>query len=226
MVNILIVEDEPDMQFVLEDSLQAEGYGTTSVGTGREGMQHALSGGYQLVILDLMLPDLGGIEVCKAIRGQDGEIPIIILTAKGEEIDKVVGLEVGADDYVTKPFGMREFLARIKVALRRSGAPRPTDLDACLVGNVRVEFSRRVLMRGDSQVRLTRYENDLLQYLAARRGEVVSREELLRDVWAADPSSGTRTVDNYIARLRGKIEDKPAQPRHILTVHGVGYRLA
>jgi DNA-binding response OmpR family regulator len=226
MTRILVVEDEPDMQFVLSDNLGTEGYEVDLSASGREAVGKALSGEYALVLLDIMLPDINGIEVCKLIRSENATIPIIILTAKGEEIDKVVGLEVGADDYITKPFSIRELLARIKAALRRAGQLHPDGLRECVIGEVAVNFSRHEIAVDKRAERLTRYENDLLQFLVANRGQVVARERILREVWGLDPTPANRTVDNYIARLRSRIEPDPAKPQHILTVHGKGYRLA
>jgi DNA-binding response OmpR family regulator len=225
MAKILVVEDEADMRFVLSDNLGAEGHEVESAPTGREGIAMALSGRFGLIILDLMLPDISGIEVCKAVRMQDPSTPIIILTAKGDEIDKVVGLEVGADDYVTKPFGMREFLARVKAALRRSGPFHDEAMRECVIAGVSVDFVKREAVRDNRRTPLTRYESDLLQYLALNKGRTVTRERILQDVWGRELASGDRTVDNYIARLRSKIEREPNRPEHILTVHGSGYKL-
>ena len=225
MANILIIEDEEDMRFVLSDNLLAEGYDVEAVATGREGAARALAGEFSLILLDLMLPDLSGLEVCKMIRAQNRTTPIIILTAKGEEIDKVVGLEVGADDYVTKPFGMRELLARIKAAMRRSGGLPGQQLTDCAIGDVRVDFGARELARGAARESLTRYEAELLRFLALNRGQPVSRARLLREVWRTERTAETRTIDNCVKRLRAKIEPAPASPRHILSVHGIGYKL-
>lgn len=225
MARILIIEDEPDMQFILSDNLRSEGYEVEAVSRGREGIAQALSGNFAIILLDLMLPDVNGVEVCKAIRAHDRETPIIILTAKGEEIDKVVGLEVGADDYVTKPFGMREFLARVKAALRRSHRLHGEPLQDCRIGDVRVAFQARELTRGKEKIRLTRYENDLLRFLAENRGQVVARKRILEEVWGTAAGEGSRIVDNYVARLRARIEKLPDNPQHLLTVHGSGYKL-
>jgi len=225
MARILVVEDEQDMQFVLSDNLETEGYETDVTASGREAVGKALSGEYALVLLDIMLPDINGVEVCKLIRAENATIPIVILTAKGEEIDKVVGLEVGADDYVTKPFSIRELLARIKAALRRAGQLHPEGLRECTIGKVAVSFARHEITVDERTERLTRYESDLLHFLVANRGQVVPRDRILREVWGLDPTPGNRTVDNYIARLRGRIESDPSHPQYILTVHGKGYRL-
>ena len=225
MSKILIIEDDREMQFVLSDNLQAEGHETVAATTGAAGLQQWKAGDVDLILLDLMLPDASGIEICKQIRTQDGDTPIIMLTAKTDEIDKVVGLEVGADDYVTKPFGVRELLARVKAMLRRSARSSAQPMQECTLGDVVVDFARRELRRGRHTEKLTRYESDLLRFLAENRGESMSREKILEEVWGAELSAGNRTVDNYIARLRAKIETSPSHPRHILTVHGAGYRL-
>ena len=226
MPKLLVVEDDTDMQFVLADGLQAEGFAVECVAGGREAIAKALSGAFDLVLLDLMLPDISGIEVCKLIRAEDRALPIVILTAKGTEIDKVVGLEVGADDYVTKPFGMRELVARIKAVLRRAGRLYAEECAECVIGDARVDFRTRELVRGEARIRLTRHENSLLRFLAQHRGQAVSRSRILEEVWhTRESSEGNRTVDIYIARLRSKIESDPANPRHILTVRGLGYKL-
>ena len=226
MQRILIVEDETDMQFILTDNLEAEGYSVVAVGTGQDGLEKAGKGGFDLIILDLMLPDINGFEVCKQIRAEDPATPLIMLTAKGDEIDKVVGLEVGADDYITKPFAMREFLARVMAALRRGARQRPDALGSCRIGDAEVSFVRHEIALGDKRERLTRQENDLLRCLVENRGETVSRKTILEEVWGVEATSSNRTVDNCVARLRGKLEPDPGTPRFINTVHGAGYTLA
>jgi DNA-binding response OmpR family regulator len=172
-----------------------------------------------------MLPDLNGFEVCKAIRAEDARIPVIILTAKGEEIDKVVGLELGANDYVTKPFGMRELQARIKAALRTVAQGQAEPLRACTIGDAQVDFTRGEVVRGEAREKLTRYETELLQFLASNRNKVVSRQRIMEEVWGRAADTSLRAVDNYMAKLRAKIEFDPSRPRHLLTVHGAGYKL-
>jgi DNA-binding response OmpR family regulator len=225
MSRILVIEDEPDMQFVLSDNLQAEGHEVGTASTGREGLRLLLGGGYDLVLLDLMLPDIGGFEVCKAIRAEDPRVPIIILTAKGEEIDKVVGLELGANDYVTKPFGMRELIARVKAALRCSAQSAAEPVRECSIGDAVADFTRCEIVRGTAREKLTRHECDLLRFLAAHRNRVVSRQSILEEVWGRPDDPSSRAVDNYVSRLRSKIEEDPSRPRHLLTVHGSGYKL-
>ncbi len=225
MAKILVVEDEADMQFVLTDNLSAEGHDVDAVGEGKEGCLRALSGDYDLVILDIMLPDVNGVEVCKQIRARNVSIPIIFLTAKGDEIDKVVGLEVGADDYITKPFSVREVLARTKAALRRAGIAQSEAPRECIIGDGRVDFARREFSARGETIKLTPYENGLLRYLASRRGDVVSRDDILREVWGQEASPSNRTVDNYVVRVRHKLEEDPGNPRYVITVHGSGYKL-
>jgi DNA-binding response OmpR family regulator len=225
MSKILIIEDEEDMQFILSDNLRAEGHDVDLAAGGREGLRRALEGGYGLILLDIMLPDLSGLEICKMIRARDRATPILMLTAKGDEIDKVVGLEVGADDYITKPFRMRELLARVKAALRRSGRLYPEAVPEVSLGELRIDFQRQEVSVGGRLQRLTPYESELLRFLAAHRGEVVSRERILETVWSVAPSPSNRTVDNFVARLSQKIETDPSRPRHVLTVHGEGYKL-
>ncbi len=225
MTSILVIEDEADMGFILSDNLGAEGYTVQVATTGRQGLQAALSGQYALVLLDIMLPDVNGIEVCKQIRARVPQLPIIMLTAKDAEIDKVVGLEVGADDYVTKPFSMRELLARVKAQLRRATQPAAEAPQACRIGESDVDFTRQELTRGDRREALTTHETALLQLLAANRGQPVSRKRIYQEIWGIEATPSNRAADNYIARLRAKLETEPAAPRHILTVHGSGYKL-
>lgn len=225
MKRILIVEDESDMQFVLEDNFRAEDYDVVLTGLGSEGARLALAGDIDLVILDIMLPDIDGFEVCRRIRAGNKSIPIVMLTAKGSEIDKVVGLELGADDYVTKPFGMRELLARVKAHLRRTSPPEEPSVAECEIGSRRVDFTRGEITGGNGEERLTAQENALLQFLATQRGKVLSRKTIMEEVWGEESTPGNRSVDNCIVRIRNKIEDDPSSPRHILTVHGAGYKL-
>ncbi|MGQ9661347.1 MAG: response regulator transcription factor, partial [Kiritimatiellia bacterium] len=226
MSKLLVVEDDTDMQFVLTDGLQIEGFAVECVARGREAIAKSLSGGFDLILLDLMLPDISGIEVCKLIRAENRSIPIVILTAKGSEVDKVVGLEVGADDYVTKPFSMRELVARIKAVLRRTGRLYVVECEECTIGDVKVNLRNREVQHGATKISLTGYESNLLRFLIQHRGETVSRSQILEEVWHVRKSTaGDRTVDNYIVRLRSKIESDPTNPEHILTVRGVGYKL-
>ena len=219
---ILIVEDEPDLRRGLEMNLRAEGYGVLTAATGDAGVKQALSEKPDLVLLDVMLPGLNGFDVCRELRRKGFEAPIIMLTAKSEEIDRVVGLEIGADDYVTKPFGLRELLARIRVRLRRHTPGFATEV--LRFGSVQIDFDRHQASRQGERVELTGKEFELLKLLAQHAGEIVTRDRLLNEVWGYESYPTTRTVDNHILRLRQKLEDDPANPRHILSIYGEGYK--
>jgi DNA-binding response OmpR family regulator len=219
---ILIVEDEPDLLRGLELNIEADGYRVLSARRGDEGLEEALRERPDLVLLDVMLPGMNGFEVCRELRRKGFDAPIIILTAKSEEVDRVVGLEIGADDYVTKPFGIRELLARIRVRLRRRA---PAAAEAVLrFGDVVVNFDRHEVTRAGARVELTGKELEVLRLLAQNRGRVVTRDRLLEDVWGYEHYPTTRTVDNHILRLRQKLEDDPSDPRFILSVYGEGYK--
>ena len=222
-MRILIVDDEPQMVRGLEDNLRFEGYQTLSARDGREALALAAAESPDLILLDVMMPGMSGWEVCRALRAKGLAMPIIMLTARGEEADRVHGLELGADDYVAKPFGLRELLARIRAVLRRPGARQTAEEHA--FGDVRVHTRARLAFKAGREVKLTRKEFDLLRYLVEFRGEVITRERLLDEVWGYDHFPTTRTVDTHILRLRQKFEDDPERPRHIVTVHGQGYRL-
>ena len=222
MPRILIVDDEPAMVRGLEDNLRYEGYQTVAAGDGRQGLALALSEAPDLILLDVMMPGMSGWDVCRELRRRGVDVPIIMLTARGEESDRVQGLELGADDYVSKPFGLRELLARIRAVLRRPG-PRQK-FEEYAFGDVRIHLRSRTCFRAGGEVRLTRKEFDLLRYLVEHRGEVITRDRLLDEVWGYDQYPTTRTVDTHILRLRQKFEPDPDHPRHILTVHGQGYR--
>ena len=222
-MRILIVDDEPQMVRGLEDNLRFEGYQTLSARDGREALALAAAESPDLILLDVMMPGMSGWEVCRALRAKGLAMPIIMLTARGEEADRVHGLELGADDYVAKPFGLRELLARIRAVLRRPGARQTAEEHG--FGDVRVHTRARLAFKAGREVKLTRKEFDLLRYLVEFRGEVITRERLLDEVWGYDHFPTTRTVDTHILRLRQKFEDDPERPRHIVTVHGQGYRL-
>jgi two-component system alkaline phosphatase synthesis response regulator PhoP len=224
MPRILIVDDEPEMVRGLEDNLRFEGYQTLSARDGRRGLELAVSEAPDLVVLDLMLPGMSGWDVCREIRRRGLDIPVIMLTARGEERDRIEGLELGADDYVSKPFSLRELLARIRAVLRRPG-PRQK-FEEFSFGDVRIRLRGRQVFRAGREVRLTRKEFDLLRYLVEHRGEVVTRDRLLDEVWGYDQYPTTRTVDTHVLRLRQKFEEDPEHPRHIVTAHGQGYRFA
>ncbi len=219
---ILIVEDEPDLLRGLALNIGAEGFDVLTAQTGDSGVKTALGERPDLVLLDVMLPGMSGLDVCRELRRQRFEAPIIMLTARAEEVDRVVGLEIGADDYVTKPFGVRELLARIRVRLRsRSGAGTG---DTLRFGVVEVHFDKHEAFRGGTRVDLTGKEFEVLRLLARHRGEIVTRERLLDEVWGYEHYPTTRTVDNHILRLRQKLEENPSDPRHILSVYGEGYK--
>ena len=218
---ILIVEDERAMREGLRDNLEFEGYAVDVAADGETGLQKLRDGRYDLVLLDVMLPRRSGFDVCRTARAEGFATPIIMLTAKGDEVDAVRGLEFGADDYVTKPFGLRELLARVKAMLRRTRAAGSGG--ALAVGRLDVDFDRRRAERDGAPVPMTHLELEVLRYLAARPGAVVSRDELLEEVWGYEDQPTTRTVDNFILKLRQKAEPDPARPRHLLTVHGIGY---
>ena len=222
-MRILIVDDEPQMVRGLEDNLRFEGYDTVSARSGREALALAVAESPDLILLDVMMPGMSGWDVCRELRAKGLAMPVIMLTARGEEADRVQGLELGADDYVTKPFGLRELLARIRAVLRRPGPRQKADEYA--FGDVRVHTRARRTFKAGREVKLTRKEFDLLRYLVEFRGEIVTRDRLLDEVWGYDHFPTTRTVDTHILRLRQKFEDDPERPRHIVTVHGQGYRL-
>ena len=224
MYRILIVEDEPAMQMGLKDNLEFDGYTVETANDGPGGLDKITGNQYDLVLLDVMLPGMSGFDVCKKIRSQGNLTPIILLTARGEEIDRVLGLELGADDYVTKPFSVRELLARIKAILRRAGERHTVD-DKVTLGKLNVDFKNFQAMEGANEVKMSHKEFEVLKYLYDNRNELVSRYDLLEKVWGYQDSITTRTVDNFILRIRQKIEEDPANPRIILTVHGAGYRL-
>ena len=221
---ILLVDDEQSIQTLLSYPLRKDGYHVTSAQDGREALQRFEEARFDLVILDLMLPKLDGVEVCRELRSRS-QVPIIMLTAKGSETDKVAGLEVGADDYITKPFSMREFRSRVKAALRRSRmAGEPPDEEMIDHGELKIDFDRRMVTLRDEEIRVTYVEFEILGALARSPGRVLSRETLLEHVWGDSEYRDPRTVDVHIRHLREKLESDPKQPEYIFTVRGVGYR--
>jgi DNA-binding response OmpR family regulator len=223
MARILIVDDDPAMRIGLQDNLEVEGFQVLTASSLREGREIALRERPDLILLDLMLPDGDGMGLCRYLRSQGLHVQVIMLTARGEEMDKVLGFEVGADDYVVKPFSLRELFARIHAHLRRS---HTTVTEAPVrVGVALADFPRHRLTRDGQALDVTAKEMDLLHYLVDHRGEVVSRETLLADVWGHQSEIETRSVDNYIVRLRKKLEPEPAEPRYLITVYGSGYKL-
>jgi two-component system, OmpR family, response regulator len=221
---ILLVDDEHSIQTLLSYPLRKDGYLVTSATDGREALERFEEGRFDLVILDLMLPRLDGVEVCRELRSRS-QVPIIMLTAKGSETDKVAGLEVGADDYITKPFSMREFRSRVKAALRRSRmAGEPAGEESIEHGELKIDYGRRMVTLHDEEVRVTYVEFEILGALARSPGRVLSRETLLEHVWGDSEYRDPRTVDVHIRHLREKIESEPKNPEFLFTVRGVGYR--
>ncbi len=224
IIKILIVEDEPAMRLGLKDNLEIEGYEVDTASDGEAGLAKVRTNTYDLILLDVMLPRVSGFDVCKAVRVAGIRTPVILLTAKGEEIDKIIGLELGADDYITKPFSVRELLARIKAILRRSQSPDKAG-PIVTIGRLVVDFAAFQTSEGGEEVKLSHKEFEILSYLFKNKNQVVSRYDLLEHVWGYEEQITTRTVDNFIVRLRQKVETNPNQPRIILTVHGSGYKL-
>ena len=226
MNRILIIEDERDLALGLRANLEIEGYEVSLAHEGEEGFRHALRGAPDLVILDLMLPDVDGYDVLRRMRQARLEMPVLLLTARSEELDKVRGFRTGADDYVTKPFGVMELLVRIEAILRRGRPRAATSVPSSYrFGDVEVDVEGRLVRRAGREVALTPKAFDLLVALLQRGGKVATRLDLLRDVWGYSPSITTRTLDAHVAELRRKLETDPASPTHILTVWKVGYRL-
>jgi DNA-binding response OmpR family regulator len=220
---ILVIEDDPAISRGLADNLRFESHDVVTAADGDEGYRLLRERQPDLIVLDLMLPRLSGFELCRKARAEGSTVPILMLTAKGDESDRVLGLDLGADDYVTKPFSIREVLARVRALLRR-GRPPVTDLHELRCDDVVVDFRRYEATRAGVPMEMTRKEFGLLKALAARAGEVLTRDDLLNEVWGYDALPTTRTVDNHVASVRAKIERDPAAPRHLMTVHGVGYK--
>ena len=226
MAKILVVDDEQNMRTGLKDNLEFEGYDVEIANDGEQGLKKILENNYNLIILDVMMPKKSGFDVCKEVRKTGITTPIILLTAKGEEIDKVVGLEIGADDYVTKPFSLRELLARVKAILRRgenlvmNEAAREVK-----IGKLEINFNGYKATSKNRDVQMSHKEFEILHHLWKHRNSTVSRDDLLTEVWGYDENPATRTVDNFILKLRQKIEVDSNHPQIILTVHGIGYKL-
>jgi DNA-binding response OmpR family regulator len=227
MNKILIVEDEAAMLQGLKDNLEFEGYQVDTAPEGNSGLEKILTNSYDLVLLDVMLPNISGFDICKKSRKEGISTPIILLTAKGEEIDKVLGLELGADDYITKPFSLRELLARIKAILRRSSSDNQgkTVTEEIIIGNMTVNFKNYEASVKGNPVKMTHKEFEILHYLYNNSNKTVHRDDVMSSVWEIDYEVTTRTVDNFILKLRQKIETDPNHPKIILTVHGIGYKL-
>lgn len=227
MKKILIVEDEINMVNGLRDNLEFEGFEVDTALEGTSGLKKILQCRYDLILLDIMLPEISGFEICKSARKEGVNTPIILLTARGEEIDKVLGLELGADDYITKPFSLRELLARIKAILRRSSTRKEEHVEpeSVFIGNINVNFRNYSALEGTSEIKMSHKEFEVLHYLYKNVGKIVSRDDLISNVWSIDFDITTRTVDNFILKLRQKIEADPNNPKIILTVHGMGYKM-
>jgi two-component system alkaline phosphatase synthesis response regulator PhoP len=223
---ILLVEDEPSLVLTMTDRLVSEGYQVETAGDGEAGLSRALEGSFDLILLDVMLPLRDGFDVCRELRSRGVQVPIVMLTARGQVVDRVVGLKLGADDYVTKPFEMIELLARIEALFRRARAPVSAPAGTQGFGDVRVDFRRAEVFRGGEPVPLSAMEFKLLAYFIQNRGALVTRDELLDKVWGYDAMPTTRTVDVHVASLRQKLERNPSRPEIILTVHRRGYRFA
>ena len=222
---ILIIEDEPHIVLGLRDALEFEGFRVLSASRGKEGVALARSDAPDAIILDLMLPDRNGYAVCEEIRRSNPFVPIVMLTARSQESDKIRGLDSGADDYVTKPFSVNELIARMRAIFRRAERSR-TAPEAVEIGDAKVNFATHTLLRQGEATQLSFYEIELLRLLTERAGEPVSRDEILSKIWGLDAAPTNRTVDNFIVKLRRKIEKSPDKPVHILTVYGFGYKLA
>ena len=225
MKRLLLIEDEPGLVMTLTDRLTREGYAVEASADGESGLERASAESFDLVLLDVMLPRLGGFDVMRELRRRGIETPVIMLTARGQVVDKVVGLKLGADDYVTKPFEMVELLARIEAKLRRAPTvPHPAE--GHQFGDIRMDFRKAEIMRAGEIIDLSAREFQLLRYFIEHRGATLSREELLNEVWGYNSMPSTRTVDVHVAWLRQKIEPNPRHPQYILTVHGMGYKFA
>jgi two-component system alkaline phosphatase synthesis response regulator PhoP len=222
---LLLIEDEPGLVLTLRDRLTREGYALETCGDGESGLERASRESFDLVLLDVMLPRLNGFDVLRELRKRGAQVPVIMLTAKGQVVDKVAGLKLGADDYVTKPFEMVELLARIEAKLRRAPAvAHPSE--GYHFDEVRVDFRRAEVTKGGEPLDLSAREFQLLKYFIEHRGDTLTREQLLNEVWGYNAMPSTRTVDVHVAWLRQKIEPNPRHPQYVLTVHGMGYKFA
>jgi DNA-binding response OmpR family regulator len=226
-IRILLVEDEPSLIFTLRDTLESEGYEVIVSEDGEQAVGLAQEHKPDIMILDIMLPGKNGYEICQEIRSLKFTFPIIMLTAKDQELDKVKGLDIGADDYITKPFGVKELLARIQARLRRAGTySSSNNIEVLQLGTTKIDLLESKAIFADGKTNeLTAREIELIRYLLQAGGEPVSRDELLEKVWRYEYSTNTRTVDVHISKLRAKIESQPVEPRHLITLHGVGYLL-
>jgi DNA-binding response OmpR family regulator len=223
MTKILVIEDDPGFLKGLEESLHSEGYSIVTETDGKRGFNLAANDNHDLIILDIMLPSMSGFDICKNLRMKNISTPVIMLTAKSDEADKVLGLELGADDYVTKPFGIRELIALINAVMRRKKSIEQ-DFDNYSFSDFKLDFKKMEVAKGKNRVKLSLKEFELLKYFIKNIGEVISRNTLLEEVWGYDVFPTTRTVDNYILMLRKKLETNPSVPKHLLTIHSAGYK--
>jgi two-component system OmpR family response regulator len=222
---ILVVEDDQTLLKVLEYNLVKEGYAVVAAADGVTGLETAREQKPALIILDIMLPKMSGLEVCRILR-KEMTVPILMLTARDDEVDKIAGLDMGADDYITKPFGMRELLARVRAALRRTEIQsKPLQTGILSFGDIKLDTARHIVTKGSETLNLTLKEFDLMAFLTTNKGLVFSRDQLLEKVWGYEYAGDTRTVDVHVRWLREKIEDNPDEPKHLITVRGVGYKL-
>jgi two-component system alkaline phosphatase synthesis response regulator PhoP len=224
---LLLVEDEPGLVMTLTDRLLAEGYDVESATTAPAGLAAGSSGAFDIILLDVMLPGGNGMDVCRELRQRGVQTPVLMLTARGQVVDRVVGLKLGADDYVVKPFEMAELLARIEAVLRRSTPPpvaHPPGTEAFRFGDIAIDFRKAEVTKGGTPLDLSALEFKLLRYFIEHKGAALTRDELLNEVWGYDAMPSTRTVDVHVAWLRQKLEDNPRHPQYVLTVHGLGYK--
>lgn len=219
---ILVVEDDENIRSLLKTNLEFEGYEVRTAEDGASGLELAEKTTPDLMLLDLMLPGMSGMEVCKRLRAKGNDLPIIMLTARGENLDKVMGLKSGADDYITKPFDILELSARIEAVFRRAG--KQISLDTCKVGTAEIDFNANIIRKDGKEHVITQVESQLLKYLVHHEGKILAREQIMEDVWGHDYLLSSRTIDTHVTHLRQKLEDNPSQPKYIITIHRVGYK--
>jgi len=224
MEKILIVDDEPAMRLGLKDNLEFEGYQVELAEDGEEGLSKIESGTFDLIVLDIMMPKISGFDICKKMRSDKNFTPVIFLSAKGEELDKVLGLEFGADDYITKPFGVRELLARIKAVLRRNSSAKQS-YETTTIGKLTFDFQSFSVFENKEPIKMSYKEFEIIHFLWNHKNETVSRDQLLDNIWGKNVYTTSRTIDNFIMKLRNKIEKDPNKPQLIISIHGVGYKL-
>ena len=222
---ILIIEDDISILRGLKDNLEYEGYGVTSETDGKKGLKLALEKEIDLVLLDIMLPNMNGYEICRKVKKEKPGLPIIMITARGSEVDRVSGLDIGADDYVTKPFSIPELMARVRAIFRRVDSVY-NDVEKYYFGKVELDFKKYQAFRNKNEIKLSTKEFDIMKYFIQREGEAIHRHDLLNEVWGFDAVLTTRTIDNLILDLRKKMEEDPSKPKHILTVRSIGYRFS